>query len=619
MGEGVSLTKSAWHWLEQDALGGADGASIVDIARGTDIRPSDHFAREVIQNSWDAAQELRSRPGHAFRVRFTFIEFDGTEARLLREKFNLQALGDRVSEAGNFVDGSDSLSSAKKFRVLLAEDFGGHGLYGHPRLRKRSVLYRALYFIGGSDKFAGTGMSGGSFGFGKSAFINASASNTVFAYSKFEMQPNDPVTRRFVGWSWHESHSVNDVDYEGRAIFAKMLQRGSSGAPEPDPFIDEEADSLAATFSVSERTENSINSLGTSLILMDPVIEPEDLLESIEQNWWPAIEDPDIQLDIEVVDYQGEILVPRPKQQEGLKELRRAFELATQPSDAPLVETQKVVKFEEMKGFKNIGRLGLVAVVPDEGDSNMNLPVVKLTRLPRMIVGDHQHQWNPKRVKIFGVFAVSSGAYEADTALKKTEPHFHDHWSLIRDDKNKIPEEATQLAIQINQKITEAVNAFARELNSEAAVAPRRLPGFNKVLGQLFGSSKGVPKPVEGDPLPFSFRFSQPKKEIVDETHILFRRSVTLSMKEDDEFSDRSEVHVRVRAEFFEILDQTDKGDRIGISVTAPKKVQIEARADSSHHVLLTRGNSVKLEFVSDPYSSKISGNLQVVLEEVDA
>jgi len=611
------LTKSAWHWLEQDAWGGADGASIVDIARGTDIRASDHFAREVIQNSWDAAQELRSRPGHAFRVRFTFLEFEGTEARLLRDKFALQTLGERVSKAGNIVEGSDSISSTRKFRVLLAEDFGGHGLFGHPRLRKKSVLYRALYFIGGSDKFAGSGMSGGSFGFGKSAFINASASNTVFAYSKFEMQPGDPVTRRFVGWSWHESHSLDDVDFEGRAVFAKMLQRGSSGTPEGDPFADDEADSLAANFSVSDRSENSINSLGTSLILMDPVIEPEELIESIEQNWWPAIEDPDIHLDLEVVDYQGEIIVPRPKQQESLKELRRAFELATQPSDAPLVETQRVIKFENIKGFESVGRLGLVAVAPDEGDTSLSLPVIKLTRLPRMIVGDHQHQWNPKKIKIFGVFAVSSGAFEADTALKKTEPHFHDHWSLIRDDKNRIPEEATQLAIQINQKITEAVNTFARELNSEASVAPRRLPGFNKVLGQLFGSSKGAPKPVEGEPLPFSFRFSQPKKEVVDESHILFRRSLTLSMKEDDQFSDKHEVLVRVKADFYEILDQTDKGDRIGLSVKAPKKVRIEAGPDDSHHVQITRGNAVKLEFISDPYSSKISGNLQIVLEEV--
>jgi len=521
-----------------------------------------------------------------------------------------------LEETDNLVQGSDSLKESGDFKVLIAEDFGAHGLYGHPKLKGKSVLFRALYNSGGSDKFSSGGISGGSFGFGKSAFINASASNTVFAYSKFEIQPNDPVTRRFVGWSWHQGHELDGTSYEGRSVYARLLQRGSSGEPGGEPYSDDEADQLAAFFGAEERLGNSVNELGTSLILMDPVIDPNQLVDAVTRNWWPAIEDPQIQLDVEVVDYDGEILRPRPKLDESLPQLRRAFELATQPSDAPLLETQKVVKLENLAGFKKIGNLGLVAVMPEEEEQTRHTPTILQTRLPRMIVGPHQHSWNPKGIKIYGVFAVSADAPEADQALKKTEPHFHDHWSTIRDEKNQIPESATELAIQIEQKIVEAVNVFARELNVEITAHARRLTGFNKVLGSFFGSSKGSPKAPEGRSLPFSIRFGATKREIVDERLIRVMRTISLTMKEDDEFSDRTEVRVKITPEIFEVLDQSEKGDAIGLHVRGD--VTSNPEEPGSYLLTLTRNEPSKFELVSEPYSSRVTSDIRIELMEVE-
>lgn len=607
---------TGWHWIPTPEWGGSDGSSIVDIARGTDIRPDDHFAREVIQNSWDAAQILRTRPGHQFKVRFRFVRFSGKDAQLIRERFALPELGRRLEETDNLVQGSNSLKESGDFKVLIAEDFGAHGLYGHPKLKGKSVLFRALYNSGGSDKFSSGVISGGSFGFGKSAFINASASNTVFAYSKFEIQPNDPVTRRFVGWSWHQGHELDGTSYEGRSVYARLLQRGSSGEPGGEPYSDDEADQLAAFFGAEERLGNSVNELGTSLILMDPVIDPNQLVDAVTRNWWPAIEDPQIQLDVEVVDYDGEILRPRPKLDESLPQLRRAFELATQPSDAPLLDTQKVVRLENLAGFKKIGNLGLVAVMPEEEEQTRHTPTILQTRLPRMIVGPHQHSWNPKGIKIYGVFAVSADASEADQALKKTEPHFHDHWSTIRDEKNQIPESATELAIQIEQKIVEAVNVFARELNVEITAHARRLTGFNKVLGSFFGSSKGAPKAPEGRSLPFSIRFGATKREIVDERLIRVMRTISLTMKEDDEFSDRTEVKVKITPEIFEVLDQSEKGDAIGLHVRGD--VTSNPEEPGSYLLTLTRSESSKFELVSEPYSSRVTSDIRIELMEVE-
>ena len=608
---------SGWHWIPTAALGGSDGSSIVDIARGTGISATDHFSREVIQNSWDAAQGFRSLPDHRFRVKFSFIEVDGVEAEKIRSAFDLPSLGKRLADTANLIQGSGSILEAKTFRFLLAEDFGAHGLHGHPKLKQESILYRALYNTGGSKKFDSETSSGGSFGFGKSAFINASASNTVLAYTCFEKQENDPTSRRFVGWTWHNGHEHSGLSFEGRAIFGDTTQKGSPEEVVPEPFSDIEADNYSKLLQMSPREGQETNEYGTSLAVLDPVINPTQLLASIEENWWPAIVDPEIHLDIEVIDYDGEKLQPRPRQQEHLQPLIRAFELATQPQDASPPPLQKVVNITGIEGLVKIGKLGLVAEQPDDDSGSRFAPEVRLMRLPRMVVGKHRHHWQPKTVKISAVFAISTGAHEADQLLKKTEPHFHDRWSASPDEKNQIPLQATHLAIEIERRITDEVNKFGREIGQDVVAAPRYLKNFSKLMGKFLGSSRGAPRPPEGESLPFSIRFGSTRHESVDSDLIRIRRSITLGVKEDDQFADRESVDVLLKIEITEVLSRNEKGNLIGSTVSEMKsKKQMGKNEAGLYFLTLRRGEPHHLEIQSDAYSHRTTADLSVTVEE---
>jgi len=68
--------KQGWHWIEQSDWGGASASSITKLARNLKINPTAQVAREVLQNSWDAAQVMRNEPGHQFSTVFRFVEFD---------------------------------------------------------------------------------------------------------------------------------------------------------------------------------------------------------------------------------------------------------------------------------------------------------------------------------------------------------------------------------------------------------------------------------------------------------------------------------------------------------------------------------------------------------------
>lgn len=602
-----------WHWIETPDTGGQPGQAARSVMRNQ-MSTVSLLAREVIQNSWDAAQPLRARDGHEFSVTFRFRTLAGDERRQVIGALSLTELAARVEEVGAAALGlpsDDCLSSVTdadgELRVLEIEDRGTHGLFGHPKLKRHSHLYKALYTLGITGKDAD---GGGSYGFGKSAFIKSSGLRTVFAYSCFEPLEGDPVTRRAIGWCWwnaHEGLSARGLDEEcdGRAMFGYPQQGGSGPDKKVVPFEDVTADELAGALGLETRSAADLHSLGTSLLLLDPVIDPGDLVNALSTFWWPALCDGLMHLD--VVDYSGQVMHPKPRLRDDLKPFIRAYDIATKPMDAPLAESERLYTGEN-------GTLGLVAEphaedVQDDEDLDPNKPQVALIRSPRMVV-QYLATWQRKRVPIRGVFVASA---EANPALRETEPPAHNEWDTNPGDE--VSEEATRTARATLDFVRSRVNQFAREFAPPAASERISLPHFAKYFGKFFSHRIGPPPPPPpGDALPIRITASGPQELHATDSGIVMKSKFVVALRSD---APKDVMAVRIIVKYRIVQDESSLGDEIGIRVQSTSSgVFRKNRESGAYHGELRKGERYAFRVESDPYEDFVTARMGVTVEK---
>jgi len=606
------VNSSAWHWIPQNEMGGASGNSLMKLAKNLRVSATAQLAREVVQNSWDAAQILRKESSHEFKVSFRFVEFDNEKSSDIRSTFHSEDLRDYFVDSLGLDATKVSLFGANSVRALIIEDFGAHGLYGHPDLRNKSILYRALYTIGSTAKANEAGVSGGSFGFGKSAFVSASQSNTVFAYSCFDKFEKDPATRRFIGWTWHNEFERAGEVFEGRAIFGDMYLSGSGGQVKPLPFEDDAADEFAKLFSIAPRKSTGVNSRGTALVLIDPIIDPQTLVEELENNWWPAMVDPDINMHLEVVDFDGTVLHPQPKSRADLKPLIRAYELATQPLDAEPALNERMVEVGNQGSFKNVGRIGFVAIEPSEDQAPKAIPKVLMTRGPRMIIGEVEHKFQAKNVEIYAIFASHATSFGVDAALRSREPYSHDRWDFTEEEDPSYPG-AQLLAKKIRETLVTEVNKFTKDMSRDLTPETKRLTEFGKLFGKLFGDSKGPETPPSGQSLPVSINFKRQELEAVD-GKIRLKQQLEVSLRET--FGGDS-LRISIEPELAVLFDGSSKGDSLTVNAkTLLGSVGIRGK-DGFFVATLTPGEKVKVELQSEAYPLDYSVDLRVSVNEI--
>jgi hypothetical protein len=606
-----------WDWIEQDAMGGASASSIIKLGKHLRINSTEQVAREVIQNSWDAAQEFRKLDGHKFSMTFRFVEYSRAEADALRTAFATDDLETPFREHFQLDEARASLVLGKgPVRALIVEDFGAHGLYGHPtRLKNESIMHRALYKVGSTGKDTNDLMSGGSYGFGKSAFISASASNLVIAYSCFRPYKDDPVTSRLVGWTWQDEFEMDGKDLQGRAVFGQFFNEDSGSKAAVEPYEDSKANSLAQLLGLSKRQPEQLNQLGTSLVLFDPVVNPEDLKSAIETFWWPAVIDPEIHLSIEVVDFDGSYVHPQPRSRKDLQPLIRAYELATQKSDASLGVQEKVVRLKNLEGFENIGSIGLVAEFPEDGSSLRFPPKALLIRGPRMVIGELEHSFQNKPVAIYGVFATDAKAFAVDRALRSTEPYTHDRWDRspgVTVESKRI----ASLVSKIQETFSREVNDFARNMAQEVPVSPKKLVGFSKIFGKFFGDSKGQPPEVAGEALPISIHFGNKVLEATDDGRIKLSQVVDVARVQSDELEIKA-ANLRICPELKVILDESQRGDTISFTLLDDKGKKLAA-GTSGFELTFDIQEKIRFKVQSDPYDSSWTTDLVIRVEVVD-
>lgn len=568
--------------------------------------PAVLLAREVIQNSWDAARELAEEGGVVpqFSIQFRFRAYVGDEKASMVQALGLNELARRaeqlnraevgLSEANCF----DTLTDLQEpLRLLEILEHGASGMYG-PWKQSESQMYLALLSLGFTEKKKG---AGGSYGYGKAGLISGSRIRNVIAYTCFRERQDDPgITRRLLGMTYWGQHSIGDTRFTGFA----SLSAGEPGFIKP--FVNAEADAIAANLSIGPRAASVPEQLGTTFMLPDPTIDPADLVKAIERFWWPALVEGDFV--VEVVDYDETRIHPRPKRDETLRSFIDAWELAsgtrTQGPD------ERRTQFSGITGVGSAGVLGLVADLegwsyademlgPDE-EPVEHKSLVALTRGPRMVV--EYFVAGHTRPYIRGVFVADPSV---DNDLRLTEPKAHDSWQTKSDD-GELNSDAAAVANHVITKIKQTVANHRTKLKPPAPPPEQiDLPTFNEIMKRVMsGAGRTPPPPPPPETRQVSIHLDYRPEPVADEVRISGSASFALT---DLYAGDSASVRLSVSYRF---LEDDRVGEHAALVFEAPEG--LTSVGDGIYEGVLHKGHEVRLGFQSKPYDPSWSGKLIV-------
>jgi hypothetical protein len=590
------------------------------LAAGAPAPAATLMAREVIQNSWDAAQELRRDDATVppFYLDFVFKRLEGDDKEQLVDALGLRQLAahaaDVDQERNKLGLGTDdclrNLDERRDLDYCEIIEHGAKGMYG-PWSGAKSRMYLAMLSIGYNEKADG---SGGTFGYGKAGLIRASHPRVVVAYSCFPEQANDPgITRRLLGVTYWGRHDDN----EGHTLngFVRFGERVS-----PDdvrPFENDDADEVAAALGFEVRSANEVEQLGTTFLVLDPAVEASDLREAVERNWWPALLHE--KFTVLVTEQGGAEHACRPRKNPELGAYVGAYDLLQ--ADTENGPNERLVDLgtyaPQGEPSRRLGRLALVAdpsswSFPDDidgADSGVDhRSLVALTRTPRMVVEYHLpgRDISRRTPYVRGFFMADD---EVNAHLALTEPKAHDRWDNQRSDD--VEPAATAIAATLLDRIRIAVRDFQDALrppvDEAGAVRLLRLDEKLKKLGQPGGKP---PPPPPGE-RPFSFALDVGRR--ASDGQLVLAGKVTVALAPG---APSVEVESRIRLAFA-IEEDGRRGDAVPLKVKPPSGFRAVG-GDATRFVGSITRTAVTFEIESDPYRDDWTGELLVSGEVVD-
>lgn len=637
---------SKWTWEVDSELMHASSGDIAALfrAEGVDTPgilaidpPSSEtslFAREAIQNSWDAAREWRATcekekwKVEPFSIDFKFVELTGGARRRLVDELGLvehQSRFDSVRAGGAAKNNlglaeNDLLGrlhdADRPIRLLVMQENSGLGMPG-PFIGSDSRIVQALLRTGFTEKADG---AGGNYGYGKAGMIQASALRVVVAYTAFRATGHEPdVTRRLIGVTFWKSHKrpnpTGKADsFTGWARLGRrvpMMQKpNGSVVYSAVPFENDEADRVAASLGLDVRDPNSPGGTGTTFVLLEPTIDAGGLKSAIERYWWPAIMDPASGLRARIVDYDGSEQYPSvPKHDPNFAPFIRAFELATRPQDNPHAEeaSADLGEYKPRGATKPypLGKVGIVADTkgwsfPDDGLDHRTL--VALVRGPRMVV-NYLTFGNIGLPHVRGTFVADPSV---DDLLRQTEDKAHTKWETSR--LANAHEHAHLVAGEVNGRLRTKVLEFKNKFRPPA---PRPGDLNLPLLDELSRLMKGnKPKKLKVPPRAVSISF-------VDPAHAVATKSGLLKCEATVEFSvadwvweavtkDVTDVEVTVGLSVAFVEDEK-VGEKLTVKATSgnPAFSPVVTSDGSAGFVgELARGDVARFTVTSDEYES---------------
>jgi hypothetical protein len=459
------------------------------------------FAREAIANSWDAYWSSGPEGHHDFELHFRFRTLDLVQSRQIVRTLGIDELAGRLNELGGSkakarkslglgtTDFLDDL--ARPLQVLEVEERWGGGMGGSWDSND-SAMDRALVKVGWAQTNEG---AGGSFGYGKAAVAQGSRFNSVLAYSSFEATEGDDVTRRLLGVTYWKPHSLGSsprLDYNGFVVF------GDHGGGRTRAFEDDAADGIATALGLPVRVPGKARDRGTTLLIVDPAFDRDELIAAVQSNWWPALQHTmDYRLHVYTSDDDGEpeeikvdashdLLGPFVRSYLKAEKLLPDFsdpelntEVGEDGADEAAVVTSAIKKGEEI-----IGGLGLTEIPLGQAVGVKSL--VATMRLHRMVITYLDVGSNTPFVR--GAFIADQ---EVNNSLRLTEPAEHDRWLRMASTDHRGSREDIALARLVKSEIDAAAIQFRRNRIIDKPSERNWTPGFSSFIG-VPGKAAGV-------------------------------------------------------------------------------------------------------------------------------
>lgn len=426
----------------------------------------------------------------------------------------------------------------------------------------------------------------------------------MVAYTCFGERDDDPgVTRRLLGVTYWDAHQLAGEDYTGMA-------RWDTGADNPRPFENEDADAIAEELGLERRDPDNDEHRGSSFLILDPTVHPEDLETAINRSWWPALEDPSVPFQVTIELPDGERRAPRPSRDPSLRSFVKAYLEAT--TDAKRVgKISNLYKSEIGETRRSFGSLALLTDPDDWSFPTDTTPrdesLVALMRSPRMVVEYLTLGFREETPIVRGAFVADE---RVNSLLRETEPFGHDAW----DPRGDGSEDARRLAGDIIRRIKGRV----RQIRKKMAPPPPKpefiaLPEFDRIMRKILGGTGRKQPPARKR----FVRLDRIKSEPCVAGPGLIHTEGTARFSLSDNFPlTRAGARVAVQVRFVVLEDgQAKTTNQVPVTLFPPAGFELDGTVTHRITGWLARGDEHGVSFHTEAYNHDWTGRLYIEAE----
>ena len=487
--------------------GGITGDGLGNLLGAPKLEPLELLVREAVQNSWDARRD------------------DASEVEFGLEYLTLTDDARRCLEQSIFHShppGLKEIPSIPELSALVVWDRGTRGLAGPTRASEGGLQVRDfvnfVYMIGETKETRDhqNTVTGGTYGYGRSAFFRASGARTILLHSRTVVEGK--LESRFIGIAWVEKYNAPDgTRHTGRHWWGKVDEDWVG------PVTGDAADSIARRLGMRLPADDET---GTTVMVLDPVTSSgdadsedadgeeeaehstasprEQVVSSLIWNCWPRMVAGGLDL---VVRWEGvDVPIPEPAEHPRLKPFVRAFDvLRGKRKESP---SSRPFDIDLGRPSVHLGKLGMARVPflqrrvgsDPSSPTSASSPLrhVALMRKTLLVLKYMEPSRIPPRdgEEYAGVF-VTDG--EVEEVFARSEPPSHDDWV-----KERITDRIERRYINVGlRRIKEKVKEFvAPSVTLVGSPYRGSLASLADHLGTLLPgleeSAKGRPTPGPG-------------------------------------------------------------------------------------------------------------------------
>lgn len=611
-----------WYFVRMDRNNRQRSTSRRHALEGSNLDTEARVVREAIQNSVDATLS-----GRKTEVVFKNVTLDGANAAEFKGMLRLDSddspivrldkLGLPMNNALETLDRSDD----SPIMATIIEDWNTCGLGYDSKDDKDRFDELCLSF--GQDRTDAAGGRGGSYGFGKEVYEQASDCNMFIVYSVFEpseqTQEKDAHARLF-GCATFDGHEFDNGSYQGRALFGAHVETG--GQIECRPLVDEQAHEVAERLGFERRGPDDF---GASIMILGSRIDMGKVKDAVELYWWPRMQSDE--LSVELVQNDNNLPSPEPMDNADLLPYIECYEWIVRDASP---EGEKDFYTPQAISGRKPGKMGMVGLKKDpdrnsededERENDLENTVALVRIGPKMVV-EYMDAGGRANANYAAAFVSDP---DADRDLHLSEPPSHDSWnpnSSRFDDFYPDPgerEAARRLVSETIKRIRARARRFQRELEPKAP--PITVQGdrtLARMLARVIsGRGLGTQRPPNPSPDPFEVRIEEGRTNGRSWSRITAR--VQIRLREDAPM-DAADVDVTLVPSLVQDDNRArDSQGRRGLAWVEVDGARVEVEDDYSVRARISKDEWTVVEAKSRGFDRDLYASLEVEVRFSDA